>query len=201
MKKCNVCDLTKELTEFNKASTYKDKIYYRGECRTCNLKMQSSNQAAQIKYRNSEKGKKAKSDYKKTDKYKEYQREMDKIRAQTPERKARIYEWTKMKLETDPLFRLKFNMRNRVRGAFKAKKWHKNSSISKHIGCTLNELKNHIQIRFTEGMTWENYGEWELDHIIPISSAKTVDEMYKLCHYTNLQPLWRLDNIKKSNKI
>jgi hypothetical protein len=50
-------------------------------------------------------------------------------------------------------------------------------------------------------MTWDNHGEWHIDHIIPISSGKTEDEVLKLCHYTNLQPLWKEDNLKKSDKI
>jgi len=60
----------------------------------------------------------------------------------------------------------------------------------------------YIENKFTIGMTWENYGRggWEIDHIIPISSAKTKEDVLKLCHYTNLQPLWWRDNLKKSNK-
>ena len=52
-------------------------------------------------------------------------------------------------------------------------------------------------------MGWDNYGinGWHVDHIIPLSSAKNENEIYELCHYTNLQPLWGTDNIKKSNKI
>ena len=50
-------------------------------------------------------------------------------------------------------------------------------------------------------MSWDNYGKWHIDHIIPLSSANSEDDIYKLCHYTNLQPLWAEDNLKKSNKI
>lgn len=50
-------------------------------------------------------------------------------------------------------------------------------------------------------MTWENRNEWHIDHITPLSSAKTEEELYKLCHYTNLQPLWAEENLKKGNKI
>lgn len=195
------CGLVKEITEFNPASRYKDKIYYRGECKVCNLAKQASNQTAQIKYRTSENGKTTKAAYKKTEKYKEYSREYEKNRIKTPERRQRMLEWTKQKLKEDPLFRLRFNCRNRLRNALKAKKWHKISSFNQYIGCTLEELRKHLESKFIEGMSWENYGEWELDHVIPISSAKTQEEMYKLCHFSNLQPLWREDNIKKGNKI
>ena len=50
-------------------------------------------------------------------------------------------------------------------------------------------------------MNWDNHGEWHIDHKIPLSSAKTEKELIGLCHYTNLQPLWALDNLKKGNKI
>jgi len=50
-------------------------------------------------------------------------------------------------------------------------------------------------------MNLDNQGKWHIDHIIPLSSAKTEGEFYELCHYTNLQPLWAENNIKKSNKI
>jgi hypothetical protein len=50
-------------------------------------------------------------------------------------------------------------------------------------------------------MNWDNHGEWHIDHKIPLSTAKNEEELYKLNHYTNLQPLWSTDNLKKSNKI
>jgi len=77
----------------------------------------------------------------------------------------------------------------------------KNSKTYDILGCTPQELKEHLEKQFVEGMTWENRGEWHIDHIIPLSSAKNEDEVYRLCHFTNLQPLWALDNLKKSNKL
>jgi len=59
----------------------------------------------------------------------------------------------------------------------------------------------YIEKQFTKGMSWKNHGEWHIDHIIPLSSAKTEKELYELCHYTNLQPLWKTDNLSKNNKI
>ena len=68
-----------------------------------------------------------------------------------------------------------------------------------------DKFREYIEKQFTEGMVWENYGNtkesWSIDHIIPISSAKTEEEVYKLNHYTNLKPMWHLENIQKSNKI
>lgn len=201
MKACKICKLVKEITEFNPASKYKDKIYYRSECKSCNLLKQSSDQTAQIKYRNSEKGAIKKKEYKQSEKYKEYQKEYDRLNQQKPEVKLRKYTYIKNRLKADPLYRMRFNMRNRIRGAFKSKSWRKDNTTAIILGCSFDELKNHIQNQFINEMTWDNYGEWEIDHIIPLSSAKTEQEMYKLCHYLNLQPLWRYDNIKKSNKI
>jgi hypothetical protein len=68
------------------------------------------------------------------------------------------------------------------------------------IGCTPDFLKKHLEEKFVIGMSWENRNEWHIDHIIPLSSAKTEKELYELCYYTNLQPLWIQDNLKKSNK-
>ena len=69
------------------------------------------------------------------------------------------------------------------------------------VGCSPEFVKEHLEKQFIEGMTWENQGKWHIDHIIPLSSAKTEEEVYKLCHYTNLQPLWAEDNLKKGSKI
>ena len=79
----------------------------------------------------------------------------------------------------------------------------KRGSTIKLLGIDIMGLKSYLESKFIDGMSWENYGlyGWHIDHIIPLSSAKTEDEFYKLCHYTNLQPLWAKDNWKKGNKF
>ena len=69
------------------------------------------------------------------------------------------------------------------------------------FGCSPEELKAHIESLFLEGMTWENHGQygWHIDHIRPVSSF-SAEEIMQVNHYTNLQPLWASDNVKKSNK-
>ena len=65
------------------------------------------------------------------------------------------------------------------------------------MGVSYNEFKVYIENQFLEGMTWDNHGEWHLDHKRPISWAKSEDEIYELNHYSNFQPLWSIDNLLK----
>lgn len=70
------------------------------------------------------------------------------------------------------------------------------------VGCSPEFLKEYLEKQFTEGMSWELMGHHiHIDHITPLSSASTEEELYKLCHYTNLQPLWAQENLSKGNKI
>ena len=95
------------------------------------------------------------------------------------------------------------SLSNRVTKYLKQIGVKKDSSTLKMIGCTPDELRKYLEDRFLEGMSWDNYGinGWHIDHIIPISLAKTLDEVKRLCHYTNYQPLWAEDNLKKGTTI
>jgi hypothetical protein len=103
--------------------------------------------------------------------------------------------------KTDVLYRLRGSLGNRLRDFLKQNGYRKNQKIFQTIGCTPEELRQHLEEMFKNGMNWENYGEWHIDHIIPLSSAKSEEEIYKLNHYTNLQPLWKEENLSKGNKI
>lgn len=65
------------------------------------------------------------------------------------------------------------------------------------VGCDHPELRDHIASQFRTGMYWESYRQWEVDHIRPLSSARTLYELIALCHFSNLQPLWRNENLRK----
>jgi hypothetical protein len=65
------------------------------------------------------------------------------------------------------------------------------------VGCDHPALRDHIAAQFRAGMCWERYRQWEVDHIKPLSSARTLSELIALCHYSNLQPLWRSENLRK----
>jgi hypothetical protein len=103
------------------------------------------------------------------------------------------------KYHNDPMQRLKQLYRNRIRKVIDRKRIPSQSIL----GCSWETFKEHIESKFTEQMNWDNHGQfgWHLDHIIPLASAKTEDDLYKLNHYTNIQPLWWRDNIIKGDKI
>ena len=103
----------------------------------------------------------------------------------------------------DPIFNIICKLRRRIKKTLKAKNIDKNYTWNSAYGCSPNKLKKHIESKFTESMTWEKVlsGDIHIDHITPISLATTEQEVYLLNHYSNLQPLWAEDNIKKSNSI
>ena len=111
----------------------------------------------------------------------------------------RVY--SKNRRKNDPLYKFKKNLRTRTSVAFTTKYWTKNSGNIDMLGADYQTAFKHIEYQFTDGMAWGNHGEWHIDHIIPLSSAKTKEEMEKLCHYTNLQPLWKEENLSKGSKI
>lgn len=115
--------------------------------------------------------------------------------------RAHINEYKKDKYHNDPLYKMQFVCRQLVRRMFKKIRLDKLLSTSDVLGYTPLELKEHIEKQFKEGMTWDNYGEWHIDHIIPISSAKNLEEGIRLSQLENLQPLWAEENLEKRNKI
>lgn len=92
----------------------------------------------------------------------------------------------------DPLNRLRVNMSGRLNKALVTGR-----CTMDLVGCSLDDLRKHLEAQFTIGMTWDNYGDWHVDHVVPLCSADTEEKLYELCHYTNLQPLWAADNISK----
>lgn len=110
----------------------------------------------------------------------------------------------KSRYRNEPAFRLKNILRRRIRKVIASKGYRpRSASIIDAIGCTAHELKSHIETQFKAGMTWENMGKWHIDHIIPLASINArneqelLEQMTKLNHYTNLQPLWAADNMRK----
>ena len=99
------------------------------------------------------------------------------------------------------LFNYKEKCRAISRSGYK-KNFKESSAVGKLLGCDWRVFREYIQGQFSSGMTWENHSfdGWHIDHIIPIDFGQTFEEVTALCHYTNLQPLWALDNWEKGNK-
>ena len=120
-----------------------------------------------------------------------------------PEKKnSNQRKYRKNRRERDPMFRVLSNLRTRIHDVLTSKHIVKEATTKKLTGCTLEYLKNHLEKKFKDGMSWDNYGQWHIDHIRPCASFNLLDPIeQKICfHYTNLQPLWAEDNLKKSNK-
>lgn len=110
-------------------------------------------------------------------------------------------EYVRDRVKKDALFALSLNLRARTYNAFSRLKCIRQKGFAKILGCTLEIAKAHLESKFQPGMSWENRSEWHIDHIVPLASAKTAEELIPLCHYTNLQPLWAKDNRTKGAKM
>ena len=110
-------------------------------------------------------------------------------------------ERSRERYNTNPLVRIKCNYRSIVYHALKRQLLKKDHNSEELCGCTWENLMKHLENRFTEGMSWNNQGEWHIDHIKPCASFNLLDpvQLKECFHYTNLQPLWGEDNIRKNS--
>jgi len=102
--------------------------------------------------------------------------------------------------KNDIVFKIKNNLRHRIYMVLNGK--NKSLSTMFLIGCEIDYLMYHLQCQFTKGMSWDNYGLWHIDHIKPCAKfdLSKPSQQRKCFHYTNLQPLWAIDNLRKGNK-
>jgi hypothetical protein len=225
MKKCTKCNVEKELTCFVKDKQKKDGL--RSSCKTCNdnsqyyiknkdkiiLKTKSflnenPDYLKKYKEENKDRLKEYDKEYyiKNKDKYKKYYEDnkeyfkeyLLKFKIDNPNY---YKEYISNRKKIDSIFRFKVNTRGLVSTSFNRKGYKKNSKTEQILGCTIQEFIDYMSSKFTEGMTIDNHGKWHIDHIIPISSVNNIEDIIKLNHYTNLQPLWSEDNWKKGTKI
>lgn len=144
---------------------------------------------------------KANPDKIKANKKKSYEKNLDINRKKKikyyQDNKTSINEKVLKKLHSDSLFKLKHYSRNIVRKALVRKGYVKDSKTIQILGCTYEEFKAHLESKFEPWMNWDNYGlyngelnhGWDIDHIVPLSTAKTEQDIIKLNHFSNLQPL------------
>ena len=192
MKICIRCKLEKEESEFYVDKRAGDGLF--SSCKRCIS-------VRQKEHRKSDKYKICKKKYQDSDKCRVYQKEYK----QNNDLRERKRKYQKMRVASNIQFKLACNLRCRFSSALK--KGTKSGSAVRDLGCTIAELKLYFEERFKLGMTWDNHGigkgKWHIDHEYPLSKVDLTDrkQLLRVCHYTNLQPLWSEENIRKGNKI
>lgn len=194
VKVCSKCGNSGELSEFVKNTNV---------CKPCRkLHMQNyynknknTIKEHQLKYYNDNKEDRQKYYY---DNKGDRQRYNDEYYKSNKEKiNKRKLEYQKIKIKNDPLYKLSYSIRRNVSISIKGRGYTKKSKTQEILGCSFQKFKEHIESKFESWMSWDNKGlyngelnyGWDLDHIIPLSSATTEGEIIKLNHYTNFQPL------------
>lgn len=202
MKNCNKCKIKKEFIEFFKDKGFRDG--YSSICKSCKKEYRLKN-ADKIKkwHQNNYINNKERIDEQNSKWAKNHRKQVNlcrkKWRSENKDKVNKRKREQYNKWKKDPFYNLKIRLRNRLNAALDSKAWRKNTKFNEIIGCDKKTLLQYIESQFKIGMNWNNRNLWHLDHIIPVSSAKNIEELEKLFHYTNLQPLWAEDNIRKSD--
>jgi len=185
LKRCSCCKEIKPFSDFHKCSSRHDGL--KEYCKTCK---KAKEQSRWLKIRNNpEELKRRKINKKKwLAENKDYAREYHN-------------NYCNQRRAEDIEFRILTNLRTRIVKVLNGNS--KSKSTLKLVGCSLQVLRQHLEAQFLPDMSWDNYGEWHIDHIIPCDSFDLTKKsaQYQCFHYTNLQPLWEEDNLKKSNKL
>jgi len=175
MKECKQCKEVKPLSEYHKHSTSNDG--YQTMCKVCrNEKSKNYHKVNRDRINQLSK---------------EY-RENNKDKVRNLQNNYRVE-----RKKVDPVYKMKNSIRRSINNAFKRNGYPKLSKTNDILGCSFEEFKEHIESQWEEWMNWDNYGKyngeegygWDIDHIIPTSSALTENKIVSLNHYTNLQPL------------
>jgi hypothetical protein len=213
--------LSEETKEKNRIRSKEYREENKEKVREYSKKYKEENKENEKKYReeNKEKIKETKKKYyeKNKDIIKEkvnnyYFLNKEKVKSYQEKNIEKIKEYKREKRFNNSLFRLSSNIRSSISTSIKSKRYLKESRTHEILGCSFEDFKIYLEKKFTEWMNWDNYGNpidglvepnktWDVDHIIPLASATNEDELLKLNHYTNLQPLCSYHNrfIKKDN--
>lgn len=203
MKKCTKCKIEKDESLFGSLKSSKDGL--RSHCKDCRVAESYNRRLEKIDYNkeyfkayylsNKTKLKNYHKEWRDKVNYSDKRKDSGYYRTEKYKESNRKYKL--LKNNSDPLYKLKGVVRCRIKMFFKSSGLKKITKTENMLGCNFEQAKLHIESLFKDGMNWSNHGEWHIDHIKPLSLAKTNEDVIKLCHYTNLQPLWAIDNLIK----
>jgi len=196
-KKCKKCLVKKDINEFSKRFLSKDGLdLYCKNCKKIMLKeWQLTDKATQIK-------RKSDKNWYLNNKDRKMHSNANWKQKNTERVKLWYREYKQNREKKDICFKIANRLRTRLWYALRAKKINTKTNFSKNLGCSVLDLKLYLENLFQPGMTWDNYGEWEIDHIKPIHKFDLTDpeELKEACRYTNLQPLWAKDHKNKTKQ-
>ena len=186
-KVCNKCNVDKDVTEF---------YIGRRRCKLCYNKHKKKSTPEQREEYN----RRCKEKY-----YENHEEELEKSKLwkkRNPEkvveyRRGYMSGYEKNRMENDPIYSVRCSVRNLIKCSIYHKGYTKKSRTFEILGCSYKEFKEHIESQFEDWMNWDNYGiyngkgncGWEYDHIVPVSSAKCEEDIIRLNHHSNIQPL------------
>ena len=191
-KVCGVCNQERPATLdfFRKGSTG-----LRSVCKECDAKYRQAHKdkAAQYRTKNAETLKAQRKTW--------YEQNASRVKERNLKNNhLRAYR-VRMQRQSSPIATLEARIRASIRKAFVQRGGRKGSRLPKILGCSLVFFARHMERQFCEGMSWDRLSEIHIDHIIPLATAKTEEDVIRLNHYTNLRPLWAEDNLRKGARI
>lgn len=211
-KRCKKCLKTKNLEEFSNHKTTRDRK--QTKCKECMNKHSHAhylkNRAKYIeksrnRYQETKKERKEYCvEYRKNNKDKIKEAKKKYVNKNREKIRSYIKKYNTKRRKEDTLFKMTNNIRCLVTGSFRRQNsngFTKCKKTEEILGCSIEKFVSYIVEQFEPGMTLENHGEWHLDHIIPLATAETNDDIIRLNHYTNFQPLWAKDNLIKGARI
>lgn len=167
------------------------------------IKYRDSNIKASIELLKSQRGKDLKKTWDRAWREK-HGKSNDKARRETKSYKAYHKDYHRSYMRSrrkeDPMFDMACRLRSRISLMIRKNGYQKTCKTNEMLGCNWEEFVFYIESKFAIGMSWENRNLWHIDHIIPLASAKSEDDLIKLNHFSNLQPMWAAENIRKGAK-
>jgi len=215
VKECSSCKLEKSLDSFDKQKT--GKFGVRSKCKYCRKRERDENKESialqnQKYYQKNKKEIRSKHKIYYQNNKLAFSENNKKWRKENPEK---FQQYRKKWRDKNPHYHSDYEKERRIndldfklRGVLRSRLFKATRNICKKgsavqdLGCTIPELMSYLESKFQPGMTWDNYGSWHIDHIKPLSKfdLTKAEDLKVACHFSNLQPLWAIDNLKKGNR-